>query len=290
MKLSIKKMSMVLVLLLGLLWGMTGVAAAQAGAEVGVFEPVEVQPGSAFEVPVSIRNVEALYAIDIEVQFDPDILQVQDAAPNTPGVQVGLGTFLDAGLTLYNEADNDEGVIRFAMTQVNPSEPKSGEGVIIVVYFEAQTEGESELVMSFAEASDREGEAIPVEGVDGTVTVSSEAVEQPATDIPVQDPELATIIPTMAPTLTPTITPTFEPTPTPEVVEEETDEVAGEPTQTPGEGETGEEEGTAGEAQEKEGEETGAGILDYWWAVLIVVLAAGGVGAYLLLSKKKDNS
>ena len=291
MKLLKRKLTTGFILLLGLLFVVTGVGQAQAGAEVGLFEPIEVQPGTAFELPISIRNVEALYGIDIEVEFDPAVLQAEDAAPNTPGVQVGLGTFLDAGLTLYNEVDNEEGVIRFAMTQVNPSEPKSGEGILIVVYMVAQDEGESEMTVSFAEASTREGEAIPIEGVDELVTVSSEAVEQPATDIPVQDPELATIIPTMAPTLTPTITPTFEPTPTPEVVEEETEEAVGEPTDSPGEGETGvEEEVATGEEQEKEGEETGAGILDYWWAVLIVILAAGGVGAYLLLSKKKENS
>jgi len=299
MKLSITKLAGGLFLLLGMLYGMTGVGAAQTGAEVGVFEPIEVPPGAALQVPVSIRNVEALYAIDIEIQFDPALLQVEDAAPNTPGVQVGIGTFLDAGLILYNDADNDQGVIRFAMTQVNPSEPKSGEGVIVVINLTAQGEGESALTVSFAEASTRQGEAIPITGVNGVVTVSSGAPDQPATDIPVQDPQLATLIPTLAPTLEPTMTATPQPTPTPKAVVEEAGETPDTPAESPGEegapaiedegmtvGEDPEEEVEDIEAAE-ESEETGAGILDYWWVVLLVVLAAGGTGAYLLLSKKR---
>ena len=274
------------ILFLGLLCGSVSSAIAQAGAEVGIFEPIEVQPGTAFQVPVSVRNVEELYAIDIEIQFDPALVQVEDAAANLDGVQVGLGTFLDAGLILYNTVDNTEGVIRFAMTQVNPSEPKSGEGVVLVLSLVSQAEGDTTLEVSFAEASTREGEAIPLEGVDGEITVSGGAAQIQATEIPVQDVGQVTVIPTMAPTATPTITPTFEPTPTP-LADEETAAENSEESAV----ETGDQaELEASEAAEGEPEkaEDRATILDYWWVVLIVVVAAGGLGAYLLLSKKKQ--
>lgn len=289
MKILRTKGFIVFVLFLGLLCGSVSPATAQAGAEVGLFEPIEVQPDTAFEVPISVRNVEELYAIDVEIQFDPAIVQVEDAAANLDGVQVGLGIFLDAGLILYNTVDNTEGVIRFAMTQVNPSEPKSGEGVVLVLYLVSQAEGDTTLEVSFAEASTREGEAIPLEGVDGEITVSGGAAQIQATEIPVQDIAQVTVIPTMAPTATPTITPTFEPTPTP---------VEGEEIATEGVDESTEEAGDAGDqaeldaAEGAEGEpelaEERATILDYWWVVLIVAVAAGGLGAYLLLSKKKQ--
>ncbi len=275
------------ILLLGLLCGVTNTAAAQDTAEIGFFEAIEVQPEQAFEVPVIVGNVADLYAVDVEIRFDPAVLQVEDASPNQEGTQVGLGTFLDAGLILYNQVDNDQGLIRFAMTQVNPSEPKSGEGVLLVLYFVAQSEGDSTLEVSFAEASTRLGEAIALEGVDGLVTVSSGAPERQATEIPVQDVGQVTVIPTSAPTATPTITPTFDPTPTLEMSEGEA------VSELPGEGSAGEEPGEVEKNQaegirDEDNAEAGASILDYWWVVLIVVLAAGGAGAYLMLSKKKS--
>ena len=230
---------------------------------------------------------DSLYAVDIEIRFDPAVLQVEDASPNQDGIQVGLGTFLDAGLILYNQVDNDQGLIRFAMTQMNPSEPKSGEGVLLVLYFTTQADGESVLEVPFAEAATRLGEAITVEGVDGLVTVSSGAPERQTTDIPVQDVGQVTVIPTSAPTATPTITPTFDPTPTLEMSEGE------EVSELPGEGSAGDvpdapEENQAEGTQDEDNAEAGASILDYWWLVLIVVLAAGGAGAYLMLNKKKS--
>ena len=282
MKLLKLKGVFIVMLLLGIFCMAFEPVSAQGTAEVGFFEDLEIQPDAAFEVPVSVRDVEALYAIDIEIQFDPAVLQVEDASPNQEGVQVGLGTFLDAGLILYNQADNEEGLIRFAMTQLNPSEPKSGEGIVLVLYFVAQGEGETALEVSFAEASTRLGEAIAIEGVDGLVMVSSGAAENQATDIPVQDVAQVTVIPTMAPSPTPTITPTFAPTPTPEISEGQEGQVPGESTE-----ETTMEETAVGEPSENDPAETGASILDYWWVVLIVLAAAGGAAAYLVLSKKK---
>jgi hypothetical protein len=276
-----------LILLLGLLCGLTNTAAAQDTAEIGFFEDIEVQPDQAFEVPVIVRDVTDLFAVDIEIRFDPAVLQARDASPNQTGIQVGLATFLDPGLVYINQVDNNAGLIRFVMTQVNPSEPKSGDGIVLVLYFTAQAEGDSALEVSFAEASTNGGEAIALDGVDGTVTVSASAAQKEATQIPVQDIEQVTIIPTQAPTATPTITPTFDPTPTVSISEGE------EGTEAPGEQAEGDvadetQDSQAEETQDEDNVEKSAGILDYWWVVLIVVLAAGGAGAYLVLSKKKS--
>jgi len=270
-------------------------AQAEAPAEVGVFEDYAVPPGTRVEVPIAIRGVEALYAVDIELQFDPALLAVEDANPNMDGVQPALGTFLDAGLTLFNDVDNDAGVLRFAMTQANPSEPKSGEGVLLVLYFQALAEGESSLTVNMVELSDRLGEAIPVTGVDATVTVSGGAQESVATAIPVQDPTGMVPVPTMAATEVP----------------EEVPEVAAEapvdaPAEDPAEGETaGSEVGeeTTDEQAEANPEEIyvpmvesgsaedvneaqGKTLLDYWWVVLIAVVTVVGLAAYLVVSKK----
>ena len=269
-------------------WGLTlllialslplGAVCAQGGAETGFFESYELQPGSRIEVPLTMRNVQDLYAIDVEIQFDPALLSVEDANPGQAGVQPALGTFLDAGLTLFNEVDNQAGTVKFAMSQVNPSEPKSGEGVVLVLYYTALAEGESDLTVSFVELSDRLGEAIPVTAVDSSVSVFTEAEEKAATPIPVGDPGQIIIVPTLMPT--------------PTSVQAE-GEVAVDDTVDSGNEVT--DQGTADvpdvsqqeDAPEAEDQEAqGFSLLRYWWLVLIVVLAAVGMAVYLLKSKK----
>ena len=48
-------------------------------------------------------------------------------------MQAAPGTFLDSGFVVLNAADNVTGTVRFAMTQLNPSLPKSGTGTLIVI-------------------------------------------------------------------------------------------------------------------------------------------------------------
>jgi hypothetical protein len=289
------KIVLLLTMVLGLALGVINTANAQGEAEVGFFEPFEFKPNTRVEVPVEVRNIADLYALDIEIQFDPAVLQVEDAAPNQDGVQVALGQFLDAGLILFNNVSNEDGVIRFAMTQVNPSEPKSGDGVVLVLYFSTLAEGTTDLDVSFAEASTRMGEAIALEGVDGELTVSGGAADPQNTTIPVQDIELVTVIPTTDATAIPTATP--EPTPiaptdSPTEVSEAGD--AEEPTQVDAPDtvveatveveDVQEEQGTQETMEEEPDRKT---LLDYWWIVLIVVGVAVVLAGILLLGKGK---
>ncbi|MFW5713186.1 MAG: cohesin domain-containing protein [Brevefilum sp.] len=256
-------------------------------AEAGVFQDLEVLPNAQFEVPVSIRNVEDLYAVDIIIEFDPDILVAEDADPEKDGVGLAVGTFLDPGLVLFNTVDNGSGTARLTMTQVNPSEPKSGEGVLLVLYFRALAAGESDLTITSVELSDRGGNTIPAEGVNSTIIVSSEAVEQESTPIPVQNPTEAIIVPTLAPTASPTPTPTESPTPTateePEAEQRAVshEEISGDEGRGASENEAMSEDASWDETQNR------ISLLDYWWLVALVVLIAIGMGLYLLISKRQ---
>ena len=184
-----------------LLGGQFSPASAQTSAQVGVFQAYEIQPGARVEIPIEIRNVQDLYAVDLEIHFDPRILTFEDADPQMDGIQPALGTFLDAGMVLYNTVDPEAGIIRFVMTQVNPSEPKSGRGVLIVLYAVGAAEGESTLEVVRADLSTREGIAIPSELVENNVKVAANAPEIEATPIPVQNPTSVIVIPTLTPTV-----------------------------------------------------------------------------------------
>ncbi len=202
--------------LLFLAAGMVSPALGQAGGvQVGVFKTFEGMPGARLEIPVEVKNVENCYAFDLELRYDPQVLSLEDADPLRDGVQPALGTFLDAGMVLYNTVDAENGIIRFVMSQINPSEPKSGSGVLLVLYVSGLKEGESALELTKADLATREGQLIPAELVSGSVQISLNAAESAGTAVPVQDPTGIMMIPTLAPTNTPTIIPTKAPaTPT----------------------------------------------------------------------------
>ena len=196
--------------------GLVSPASGQAGgAQVGVFQTYTGKPGTRLEIPVEIKNVENCYAFDLELRYDPQVLSLEDADPLRDGVQPALGTFLDAGMVLYNTVDAENGIIRFVMSQINPSEPKSGSGVLLVLYVSGLKEGESALELTKADLATREGQLIPADLVSGSVQISLNAAESAGTAVPVQDPTGIMMIPTLAPTNTPTIIPTKAPaTPT----------------------------------------------------------------------------
>jgi hypothetical protein len=256
------------------LGGQFSPASAQTSAQVGVFQAYEIQPGARVEIPIEIRNVQDLYAVDLEIHFDPRILTFEDADPQMDGIQPALGTFLDAGMVLYNTVDPEAGIIRFVMTQVNPSEPKSGSGVLIVLYAVGAAEGESILEVVRADLSTREGIAIPSELVENSVKVAASAAEVQATPIPVQNPTSIIVIPTLAPTATPTVTPvptSTKPAPTQTAVITAIVEAIASPTVAPT---------TAEQA-------SGFSLAQNWWILLIVAAAIIGVVIYLNTGKKE---
>ena len=256
------------------LGGQFSTASAQTSAQVGVFQAYEIQPGARVEIPIEIRNVQDLYAVDLEIHYDPRILTFEDANPQMDGIQPALGTFLDAGMVLYNTVDPEAGIIRFVMTQVNPSEPKSGSGVLIVLYAVGAAEGESTLEVVRADLSTREGVAIPSELVENSVKVAASAAEIQATPIPVQNPTSIIVIPTLAPTSTSTVTPVPTSTktvPTQTAVITAIVEAIASPTVAP----------TMAE------QPSGFSLAQNWWVLLIVAAAIIGVVIYLNSGKKE---
>ena len=87
--------------------------------------------GDVVAVEVWVDDVVDLYGADIQIAFTPGALEVLDANPSLPGVQVTVRSdFLQPDLLLHREADNLAGVIWYAAAQMYPTEPVSGSGVL----------------------------------------------------------------------------------------------------------------------------------------------------------------
>lgn len=275
---TLKRCNAILIgfLLFALLLAPSQAASAQTGATGGIFGDYEVQPGGQIEVPVEIRDVTDLYAFDIQISYDPAVVQVEDADPNQEGIQPALGTFLDAGLTLFNGVDSENGLIRFVMTQANPSEAKSGSGVVLVLYLTGMQAGECDLEVTALELSTRMGEAIAVEPVNGRVLVTADAVANNAGSIPVQDPaemvQIATVIPTPQPTATGDV---------PQAADEELagSDAAGQPSEDVS-------SQTETSAPPADGQGAGFSLVEHWWIVLIVVGLVIGFAIFLGVTRR----
>lgn len=161
----------------------------------------EVAVDQTAEVAVEVVDATAVYGTDIVVTYDPSAIEIVDSDPDRTGIQVGIGTFLDAGFVARNTVDSAEGRIHVAMTQFNPSEPKSGTGGLIVIKLRGKQAGAtSPLTLVSARLVRRDGIEMATTPVSGQVTVAATAGAEPTnTPRPTQAP------PTALPTATATV-------------------------------------------------------------------------------------
>jgi hypothetical protein len=151
-------------------------AAPNAAALVRTAPVVVTTTTTAISVPVDIRieNVNGLYGADVRLTFDPALLAVQDADPGKTGIQIGLGPMLASGtyFVVINSADNVSGTARLALTQLNPTLPVTGSGVLARITFKpVGPAGVSPIHFAQVELANRNGITIPATTQDGTLNI-----------------------------------------------------------------------------------------------------------------------
>ncbi|MCJ7696372.1 MAG: cohesin domain-containing protein [Anaerolineaceae bacterium] len=280
MKIRVLKTAMKFITFLCLVtvpWLMVNAQTSQT-AKVGFFKSYNIPTDTKVEIPVEIKDVNALYAIDFQMTFDPSILQVEDADSDSPGTQIAQATFLEAGMVLFNDADNALGKIRFITSQLNPSEPKSGAGVLFVIYFTGIKEGTSALTITNLQLADRQGNEIPSMKAEDSISVAKDAPLINATTIPVLNPTQMIIL-----QVTPQIAPTPTSTPIIEATEIPTEQIP--PTNSVSE----DSQPTQKSIEEPtvNGENSKFFLLDYWWIILILGVIVIGIAIYLLKTRNK---
>jgi hypothetical protein len=180
--------------------GFTPPEAAQTTEAIIRVQPASQQlnVGAAATIQIWISNVTNLTGVDVELRFNPAVLQVQDADPAAEGIQIQHGDFVKPDFVATNNADNVAGVIRYIISQVGTTPPANGEGLLASIPFQAANAGVSDLTFTINKLANNTGVAIPVLPESGQVTVVGAG--QP------------TVEPTAGPTIEPTLAPTIEPT------------------------------------------------------------------------------
>jgi len=180
-------------------------------------ESMDWRVGQEVRVDVLVENAPIIYGADVQVIFDPVMLEVVDADEGTPGVQPGHGDFLDPeqSYILQYLANNATGVIDYALTLVNPAPPVQGDGLLAQITFRAKAEGQTTISIAEGLFGNQAGETIApaLEGLQVSITAAPTATYTPTpTDTPTHT---STPTPSRTPTRTPTHTPTNTPTRTP---------------------------------------------------------------------------
>ena len=218
-----------------LLGGHAG-AQSEPPVEISIAPEIsQVVAGETAEIAVEIAEAREIYGFDVRLSFDPAVIEIVDADPGQDDVQVAMGTFLNPDFVIRNVVDNQAGTLWVAMTQMNPSEAKSGAGVLIVITVQGKTTGAtSPLTITKGEVAQRTGIKLPTTLISGEMQVVSTPNASPTatpiptqaagTPLPTRTPIGATATPVDAPTATattiiaasptPASTPTEIPTPT----------------------------------------------------------------------------
>ncbi|MEM7533926.1 MAG: cohesin domain-containing protein [Chloroflexota bacterium] len=155
--------------------------ATQSGTSMSTQTKLNVVPaqgrmtelGDTMAVELWVEDVTNLYATDLVLSFDPNVVQVRDVNPLADGIQIGVGEFLDVlnHYLLVNRVDNEAGVIELALTQTAPAQARQGSGVLGVIEFEAMATGSSPLEFVNAELVDDAAVLVDVSVGDSVIEV-----------------------------------------------------------------------------------------------------------------------
>ncbi len=234
--------------------------------EATLFAQLSIQPaisrlpmGAMATYDIVIRDVQDLFGLEIMLRYDPTRIQIVDADPAAPGVQLEPGDFPEPArrFVAENRVDEAAGIMTYAFTLIE-GDAVNGSGVVARFKIRARGPGVTRVDFEDKMLLDPQARPLPV-GVRGarinvlapptgepasptpvTPTATNTPVTPTATNTPV--PPTATRTPTPRPTdlPTPTLVPSATPTATSTPVPSATPTITPtpEPTNTPMPGET----------------------------------------------------
>lgn len=169
---------------------------------------LEVGAGQIESLRLVLENAHDVYGIDVRATFDPAVIEIVDADPDSEGVQMMPGHFPQPDFLVRNTGDNAAGTLQYVATQVNPTPPANGKGLIFSVHLRGKTlDRQSVFTVEFVDIVDREGRKLSVRSQSASIQVvppGRPASLPPAGAIPGPFPALAPVaVDEPAPVLSP---------------------------------------------------------------------------------------
>jgi LysM repeat protein len=179
--------------------------------------PVNLAVGETRLVQVWLENADRLHTIELQIEFEPRYVSIEDTDPAAAGIQVQPGIVPVPAQVIRNEVDNEAGLITYHVAQV-PGSPVSGAGMVTAFTVRALAEGGSPLQFKAVSLHDPEGQPLPAPEQEdglivigaGDVTASPTTGAGPTETLPPATPSAAKPVPT-TPTPAPSPLPTSAP-------------------------------------------------------------------------------
>lgn len=179
---------------------------------------LDIGEGQVETIAIVLEGAQDVYAIDVQASFDPAVVEVVDADPNQEGIQLIPGDFVKPDFAVRNTADNVAGTLQYVVTQVNPTEPASGAGIVVSILFRGKALGaQSELTITAVQIADRRGMKLDIQPQMSALTVVAPKPETPTPTSVDEGAAGAVTAPTATTEVaaTPSPAPVVSPTPAP---------------------------------------------------------------------------
>ena len=120
---------------------------------------------------IKILNIANLYGVDLTLNYDPNIVEVVDADPNTPGVQVAPDYVFNGVQFFVAQNEVTNGVIRFSATRQSPAPVFNGTGALIKITWQGKVTGDSPVIFGQVKLSNPDGQPLVATAEPGLVKV-----------------------------------------------------------------------------------------------------------------------
>ncbi|MCB0167313.1 MAG: hypothetical protein KDI79_23995, partial [Anaerolineae bacterium] len=122
-------------------------------------------------VAINVAEVTNLLKVELEVSYDPTVIQVIDGDAGQRGVQVRVGNIFATGNITRNEVDTSNGRIYFTATRLSGYTQSIPDG-LIAIDWRPQRVGSSAITLERVVLTDTNGQEINAEINDGGITVN----------------------------------------------------------------------------------------------------------------------
>ncbi len=157
----------------------TAMATLVPGSKVLGFVPATVNfgnCGSQNSMVVTAKGMTGLVGAELEIQYDPQIVQVVDSNSTSDGVQIEVGNAFPSGssFVVQNKVDTSAGIISFAATLLGSQ--INSDANLFVIHWQPQKSGSSVIKFNKFALADINGNAITATPQNGTVEVGTSCV------------------------------------------------------------------------------------------------------------------
>jgi hypothetical protein len=130
-----------------------------------------IQVGQNTTFDLMVDGVRNLYGFQLELAFNPTVMEVVDAYPGIPGIQIEEGTFFIPENLVINQADNTAGTIKYSASLQGAKPGLTGGGRLARLTFHSKAPGVSTVDFTRTILSDPFSVEIPSGRQGGQVSI-----------------------------------------------------------------------------------------------------------------------